>query len=313
MRVLDRPLARALSGLRAASGRSPRRRRRLRTAHAEAKPLLRLADVGGRGCRADPDRRARARPRARRRARPGLARPRRRRAGSGEVDAAADGARRDLARAAGAARDGRGVDGPGEASRRAARRRRAGRDPRRDEPRSRLRHARARAAGRLRDRLDPDALLRRGRLGAGLGQPGARSGGAAAPRRQGVRRRALPRRPRDEGRLGRRAARARAPRRLRAPVRGRPLPRAPRPARREEPLRLDERARRLRDDRRRPPGRARSLGGLRPERRRGRRGGRVRARGNEAAAARDPVARRRRPTWRCLAGSAPESIRSGSR
>ena len=37
-----------------------------------------------------------------------------------------------------------------------------------------------------------------------------------------------PRRPRDEGRRGRRAAGARAPRRLRAPVRGRPLPRPPR-------------------------------------------------------------------------------------
>ena len=44
-------------------------------------------------------------------------------------------------------------------------------------------------------------------------------------------------------------ARARAPRRLRAPVRGRPLPRPPRPPGDEEPLRLDQRARRLRDDR----------------------------------------------------------------
>ena len=60
---------------------------------------------------------------------------------------------------------------------------------------------------------------------------------------EGGRRGDLPRRPRDEGRLRRRAARARAPRRLRAPVRGRPLPRPPHPAGDEEPLRLDQRAR----------------------------------------------------------------------
>ena len=61
-------------------------------------------------------------------------------------------------------------------------------------------------------------------------------------------------------------ARARAPGRLRAPVRGRPLPRAPRAAGDEEPLRLDERARHLRDDRRRPRRRARPVGALRPHR-----------------------------------------------
>ena len=90
----------------------------------------------------------------------------------------------------------------------------------------------------------------------------------ASARGQGVRRRALPGRARDEGRLGRRAARARASRRLRAPVRGRPLPRAPRAPGREEPFRFDERARRLRDDRRRAGGRPRPVGCLRPERRR---------------------------------------------
>ena len=51
----------------------------------------------GRGGGADPDRRRRARPRPRRRARPGVARARRRRARRRQVDAAADGARRDLA------------------------------------------------------------------------------------------------------------------------------------------------------------------------------------------------------------------------
>ena len=55
--------------------------------------------------------------------------------------------------------------------------------------------------------------------------------------------------------VGRRPARPRAPRRLRPPLRGRPLPLAPRPARRQEPLRLDERARRLRDDLGGPRGR----------------------------------------------------------
>ena len=143
---------------------------------------------------------------------------------------------------------------------------------------------------------------------------GARGGGAAPARLEGGRRRDVPRRPRDEGRLGRRPARARAPRRLRPAVRGRPLPRPPHPARGQEPLRLDERARRLRDDRRRPRRRARPVGGLRPHARgRGRRGRHLHARGDAAAAARDPGARRARPTSRCRGGSAPASTRSASR
>ena len=48
---------------------------------------------------------------------------------------------------------------------------------------------------------------------------GARGGRAASARRQGAGCGDDPRRPRDEGRLGRRAARPRAPRRLRPPVR----------------------------------------------------------------------------------------------
>ena len=94
----------------------------------------------------------------------------------------------------------------------------------------------------------------------GLGRAGARGGGADPAGRQGGRRRDLPRRSRHQGRLARRAARARAPRRLRAPVRGRPLPRPPRPARDQEPVRLDQRARRLRDDGGRARRRARPLG-----------------------------------------------------
>ena len=139
----------------------------------------------------DLNRRARARPRARRRSRAGLARPTRRRAGRRQVDAAADRARGRVARAAGAARDRRGVGRPGEAPRRAARRRGAGRDSRRDGARHRLRDASCRAAGRLRDRLRPDALLRRARLGAGFGRAGARGGGrgcCASRRRRGSRR-----------------------------------------------------------------------------------------------------------------------------
>src|SRR6266566_1937283 len=68
------------------------------------------------------------------------------------------------------------------------------------------------------------------KLRARLRGAGARGGGAAAARRQDGGSRALPRRPRDEGRRRRGAASARAPRGLRAAVRGRPLPRAPRPA-----------------------------------------------------------------------------------
>ena len=220
----------------------------------------------------------------------------------------------DLADAPRAARHGRGVGRAGEAARRAARRLRAGRDPRRDRARRRLRDARARAARRLRDRLGADALLGRDRLGAGLGRPGARGGRAAPARREGGGRRDVPRRPRDEGRLGRRPARARAPRRLRAPVRGRPLPRAPHPARGQEPLRLDERARRLRDDGRRARRRARSVGAVRSHRAgRGRRRRRLRARGDAAAPARDPVARRADRPRDAAPGRHRRRSRSGSR
>ncbi len=61
-------------------------------------------------------------------------------------------------------------------------------------------------------------------------------------------------------------ARARAPRRLRAAVRGRARAHLPHAARAEEPLRLHERRRRLRDARRRP---RRGAGRERPLRRRG--------------------------------------------
>ena len=65
---------------------------------------------------------------------------------------------------------------------------------------------------------------------------------------QGARGRHDSRRARHEGRLRCRPTRARAPRRLRVAVRRRPVSRAPDPAGRQEPVRLDQRARRLRDD-----------------------------------------------------------------
>ena len=232
------------------------------------------------------------------------------------------GARRDLARPARAARHRRGVGRAGEAARRAARRLRRRRDPRRDRARRRLRDARARAAGRLRDRLGADALVVR------------RSA------RRPARSRRCARRPARLLRVSKEAgvatflvghvtkdgsvagpARARAPRRLRAPVRGRPLPRPSHPARGQEPLRLDERARRLRDDRRRAssacPTRRRSSASTHAGR--DRRGRHLHARGHAAAAARDPVARRADRPRDAAAGrhgrrpEAPRDDRRGAR
>ena len=106
-------------------------------------------------------------------------------------------------------------------------------------------------------------------------------------------------------------ARARAPRRLRAPVRGRPLPRAPRAAGGQEPVRLDERARRLRDDRRGSRRRARPVRAVRAHARRARSArpsrARSRARGRCCSRSRRSW---RRPTSRCRAGSAPASTQA---
>ena len=149
-----------------------------------------------------------------------------------------------------------------------------------------------RAARRVRGRLGPDPLRTRARLRAGIGRAGARGCRPLSPRRQGAGNRHLPRRSRDEGRRGRRTARPRAPRRLRAPLRGRPLPLAPRPARGQEPLRLDERARRLRDDLGRAGRRGRPLGAVRaPRRGAARVGRRLHDRGHSTAPARGAGAR----------------------
>ncbi len=167
-----------------------------------------------------------------------------------------------------------------------------------------------RTARRLCDRLDPDALRLGHELRAGLGRPGPGGGRTPSPRRQGVRRRHDPRRARDEGRSCRGPAGARAPRRLRAPVRGRPVPRPPRAARDEEPLRIDQRARRLRDDRRGPRRRARSLRAVRQDasgrdrRRRSpaRSRGRVRSCSRSSRSSRPPISRCRAASAR---GSTP--------
>ena len=109
-------------------------------------------------------------------------------------------------------------------------------------------------------------------------------------------------------------ARARASRRLRAPVRGRPLSRPPRPAGGEEPLRLDERARSVRDDRRRPRRRPRSLRAVRPDARRARsvRPSPARSRGRGRSCSRSSRSSRA-PISRCRDGWRPVSTRSGWR
>ena len=144
-----------------------------------------------------------------------------------------------------------------------ARRRGIGRDPRGDRARCGVRNARGGAAGRLCDRLGADAACLRARIGAGIGRPGERGGRAASPGCEGGVCRHDPRRARDEGRCRRRTSRPRAPRRLRPSVRRRPLSGASGPAGDEEPLRIHERARRLRDDGWRPRRRSGSVGALR--------------------------------------------------
>ena len=87
---------------------------------------------------------------------------------------------------------------------------------------------------------------------AGLRRPGARGRRPDHAAGQGARHRRAARRPRHQGGRARGPARARAPRRLRAAVRGRARAHLPHAARAQEPLRLDQRGRRVRD----APGRA---------------------------------------------------------
>ena len=119
--------------------------------------------------------------------------------------------------------------------------------PRRDRSaRHRGARGRARAAG-ARGGLDPDHVPARSRVrarqrgaGAGVRRPAHDAGQVARARH-------VPRRPRHQGGRARGAARARAPGGHRALLRGRAPPRLSRAARGEEPLRLHQRDRRLRD------------------------------------------------------------------
>ena len=154
------------------------------------------------------------------------------------------------AREAGPVRLGRGVGGAGEIARLAA-----GRDRRRHLPdvgnvprADPLRHRGAlpRDADR---RLDPDRVLLRSSRGAGFRRPGAGVRRAAHLLREeggGV---GLPRGARDEGGGDRGAAGARAHRGHGPLLRGGEGAPVPDPEGGEEPVRLDERDRRLRDAR----------------------------------------------------------------
>ena len=115
------------------------------------------------------------------------------------------------------------------------------------------------AAGASHRRFDPDRVLAEVPVGAGQRRAGARVGDAAAVRGQGAEHPDDSRRSRHEGRQPRRTEGARARRRHGALFRGREASRASRRARGEEPVRRRQRARRLRDDRRRPQGRAESV------------------------------------------------------
>jgi branched-chain amino acid aminotransferase len=115
------------------------------------------------------------------------------------------------------------------------------------------------SAGR---RLGADRVLAEVPVGAGQHRPGARGGHAVPVHRQGPQHPHLPRRPRHQGRQPRRPEGARARGRHGALLRGRAAPRPPGRARGEEPLRRGQRARRLRDDRRRPAAGAQPVGAV---------------------------------------------------
>ena len=119
----------------------------------------------------------------------------------------------------------------------------------------------------------------------------------------------LHRRPRHQGRRHRGPARARAHGRRGAVLRGRPRPRVPHRARGQEPVRLVERDRHLRDGRARARRRGVAVGGAAVRARRGRLrlGGHGGDGGLAPAARRDPGARDARATCRRRGGSRPAS------
>ena len=206
----------------------------------------------GRGVDLPQQRRARARPGARRRPGPRRGDPAGRRARRRQEHPAARGGRPDRPLPAPhALRHRRGVGVPGAAARRPHRRRAPRALPRRrDRPRRRTHPHRAGPADAAGRRLDPDhrRLGHRGR--ARRGHPGQGGRGRADPGRQDPQHHHRARRPRHQGRLDRRSAGARAPRRRGAALRGRPQLPVPDGARDEEPVRPDRRGRLLRP---RPP------------------------------------------------------------
>ena len=102
-------------------------------------------------------------------------------------------------------------------------------------------------------RFDSDGVLAEIPVGARQHRPGARGGHAAAVHGQGPERADAARRPRHQGRQPRRSQGARARRRHRSLLRGRTPSFASSGARREEPVRRGQRARRVRDDLGRSP------------------------------------------------------------
>ena len=223
-----------------------RRDRRGHRAHRRGPPgrAVRAADRAGRrrGRAVLEHRGRRVRPGARRGHRARLGRPRRGRARHRQVDPAARRRRPRGSPPARPLRERRGVGGagagPGPAHRRPRRR---ALPHERDRPGHRPgapRRARPGARGR---RLGADPRLGRGRRRGGQRQPGARGGRGPHPAGEGRGHRDAARRPRDEGRLDRRAADARAPRRRRRAVRRRPPLAAAARAGGEEQVRPDRR------------------------------------------------------------------------
>ena len=242
------------------SARAARRRRRRRRARATRWParvagaqLYADIETGRRRPALDRHRRVRSRARRRRRAR--LARAARRRAGHRQVDAAAAGGGALRARRSGpcstararspSTRSSRAASGSASATRRSIC------WPR---PASSASSRRSRASSRRCVIVDSIQTVFSLKFQSAPGQhrPGARGGDAAAVRGQGPEHADVPRRPRHQGRQPRRPQGARARRRHGAVLRGRAPPLASRRARGEEPLRRGQRARRVRDDRRRP-------------------------------------------------------------
>ena len=110
-----------------------------------------------------------------------------------------------------------------------------------------------------RDRLDPDHGRSGPVLRTGLRRPGPRVRASLGERSQGARHRDRARRTRHQGRQSRRPTRPRTRGGHRAAVRRRPAPCAAPPASRETPVRTHQRTGPVRDDRRRPRRRTRSV------------------------------------------------------